>query len=230
MTPTLAPARYDSAMSKRTMVQGAVGAVCALALVACGGGKQANAPGTCPDGTILKGEDCLPIEAAAAGDTTGGPATDKTDTKETEKVAASASAQGPSDDAAHASSSTSGPSSAASSTSDSTPTSTPGGKTPYDKDAVEVQLKRAARQIKANCGSATDDEGKATGPWGATKATVVLGRNGHVKQILVPSPYDGRPVGVCVVHAFEKIWFPPYPGPSDASVDWTIEIVQPKHR
>jgi hypothetical protein len=100
----------------------------------------------------------------------------------------------------------------------------------YDKDAVEVQLKRAARQIKANCGSATDEDGKASGPWGATKATVVLGRNGHVKQVTVPAPYGGRPVGVCAVHAFEKLWFPPYGGSTDLSVDWDIVIAPPKHR
>jgi hypothetical protein len=92
-----------------------------------------------------------------------------------------------------------------------------------------VQLKRAARQVKANCGSATDDEGKATGPWGRTKASVVLGRNGRVKQVSVPEPYDGKPVGICVVHAFEKLVFPPYAGSSDVSVDWDIDITAPKH-
>jgi hypothetical protein len=102
------------------------------------------------------------------------------------------------------------------------------GKTPYDKEAVEVQLKRAARQVKANCGSATDDDGKANGPWGSTKVNVTLGRNGHVRGVAVPSPYDGKPVGVCVVHAFEKIQFPPYPGSSDVAVDWDVEIVHPK--
>jgi hypothetical protein len=102
-----------------------------------------------------------------------------------------------------------------------------GGGTPYDKDAIEVQLKRAARQVKSGCGSASDDSGQATGPWGQLKVSVVLGRNGHVKGITVPDPYNGKPVGLCIQHAFEKLIFPPYSGDSDKSVDWDVELVQP---
>jgi hypothetical protein len=100
---------------------------------------------------------------------------------------------------------------------------------PYDREAVEAELKRAARSIKANCGAATNDDGQATGPWGATQATVTLGRNGHIKQVSVPAPYAGQPVGVCVVHAVQKIWFPPYAASADVSVDWDVEIVKPKN-
>jgi hypothetical protein len=57
---------------------------------------------------------------------------------------------------------------------------------------------------------------------------VTLGRNGHVKQVAVPAPFDGTPVGVCVVHAFDKIQFPPYAAPGDVVVDWDIEVVKPK--
>ena len=121
----------------------------------------------------------------------------------------------------------------------STPTSPPAsedssssepaaGNTPYDKEAVNIELKRAARQVKANCGSATDDSGNATGPWGKTKLNVVLGRNGHVKQVTLPAPYDGKPIGICTVHAFQKIQFPPYAAPSDVALDLDIELVQPK--
>ncbi len=103
-----------------------------------------------------------------------------------------------------------------------------GGKTPYDKDAVEIELKRAARQVKSNCGSATDDNGAATGPWGKLTANITLGRNGHIKQVTVPSDYDGKPVGLCIVHAFQKILFPPYASSSDATLDYPLEIVKPK--
>jgi hypothetical protein len=194
-----------------------VAAACwALPLFACAGGaKQADSPGNCPEGTVLHGDDCLPAEAA--GDDS---APKKKSTKdEDEMPSAPASAQG--SDKPSSSSASSDSSSSMSAPADS--------KTGYDKYAVEVQLKRAARQVKANCGSATDDDGKATGPWGSTKASVILGRNGHVKQVAVPSPYDGKPVGLCVVHAFEKIVFPPYGGSSDVSVDWDIEIAAPKH-
>jgi hypothetical protein len=105
---------------------------------------------------------------------------------------------------------------------------TSGVKTPYDKDAVDVELKRAARQVKGNCGAATDENGSATGPWGKFTANITLGRNGHIKQVTVPSDYDGKPVGICVVHAFQKITFPPYAGSSDAAIDYEIEVTKPK--
>jgi hypothetical protein len=174
----------------------------ALGPVACGGEtKQADAPGNCPEGTVLKGSDCLPPETAshpAADDSTPTP------------------------------SSGSGGSSTTPSSSD-TPAPSAGGQTPYDKDSVEVELKRAARQIKANCGSATDDNGTAPGPWGKTSASITLGRNGHVKDVSVPAPYDGQPAGVCAVNAFKKIQFPPYASSSDVVIPWDIELVKPKH-
>jgi hypothetical protein len=103
-----------------------------------------------------------------------------------------------------------------------------GDMTPYDREAVEAELKRAARSIKASCGAATDNDGQANGPWGATKASVTLGRNGHVKQVSVPAPYAGQPVGACAADAFKKIWFPPYAAPSDVTVEWDVEFVKPK--
>jgi len=107
-------------------------------------------------------------------------------------------------------------------------TNTPSeAKTAYDKDAVEMVLRRAANQIKANCGAATDENGKANGPWGTTKATVRLGRNGHVRGVEVPERYADKPVGVCVVHAFQNLIFPPYAAPTDVTVEWDIEIVRP---
>src|SRR5207302_10071796 len=100
---------------------------------------------------------------------------------------------------------------------------------PYDRDAVDAEMKRAARQVKSNCGSATDEAGEATGPWGRATVSVVLGRNGHVKKASVPAPYDGKPVGICISHAFEKIQFPPYAGSDDVTVQWDVELVAPRH-
>ncbi len=172
---------------------------CLLVVAACGGG--AKSPGTCPAGTVLKGADCIPSDSG--------------------------------DDESSGSSSTSSSSSSTSSgksgggdDSSSTPASTGGA--PYDKDAVEIALKRAARQIKSACGSATDSDGKATGPWGSVKVTVTIGRNGHVKQVTVPSPYDGKPVGDCISNAFQKGVFPPYAASTDSTLEWDVEVVQPK--
>lgn len=156
---------------------------------------------------MLKGADCVPTDSKSADD---------------DSSASTAAAGG----GAGASTGTS--TSTASGAGDDSSTPPAAGGTPYDKDAVDVQLKRAARQIKGNCGSATDSDGKASGPWGSTKVTVTIGRNGHIKQVAVPAPYDGKPVGDCIVHAFQKGQFPPYAASSDATVEWGVELVRPK--
>jgi hypothetical protein len=97
---------------------------------------------------------------------------------------------------------------------------------PYDKDAVQVVLKRAARQVKANCGAATNDEGKATGPWGQGTVSVTLGHNGHSKGATIGPPFDGTPVGKCILQAFAILTFPPFAGP-DTPVDWQVDVVKP---
>lgn len=174
---------------------------CTLALAACGGGaKPAESAGTCPDGTVLQGSDCLPATASAAK-------------------------QGDDDAPKGNTNAMKGSSSNPSKSSDPDT-----GGASYDKDAVEAQLKRAAKQIKENCGSASDEDGNKAGPWGSTTATVVLGRNGHVQEVTVPSPYSGKPVGDCVVNSFKKIQFPPYGGATDVSVPWDIQLVAPKHK
>jgi len=99
-------------------------------------------------------------------------------------------------------------------------------KYPYDRDAVEVGLKRAAHQANVNCGAATDEEGKATGPWGKTTVTVTLGHNGHSKGATVSGGFEGKPVGNCVARAFSGLLYPPFGG-SDATVDWEVEVVKP---
>jgi hypothetical protein len=170
---------------------------CLLALAACGGGgKPADSPGNCPDGTVLSGDNCLP-ESAAGHKSSGDEDTPKGNTR--------------------------GSSPSESASSDS---SGPG----YDKEAVDAQLKRAAKQVKSNCGSASDEEGNKKGPWGATTATVVLGRNGHIADVTVPAPYSGTPVGDCVVNSFKKIQFPPYAGSNDTTITWDVQIVEPKRK
>lgn len=168
---------------------------------ACGGGgeKGAASPGSCPDGTVLRGSDCVPADAANDEPAPKHKASHKSDDPDM-----------------------------ATSAGDAPPASEGTGKS-YDKDAIEAERKRAAKQVKGACGSATDDDGKATGPWGKITATVTLGRNGHIKQVTLPPGYEGKPAGTCIINAFQKIQFPPYPGSSDATVDWEVEVVQPKH-
>jgi hypothetical protein len=185
--------------TERARTTSIAGAWCIVALAACGGGgKQAESPGTCPDGTVLRGDSCLP-------ETIGATAPKEDDAPKGNTNGSSAMSSG---------SSKSGDGDTAS----------------YDKDAVEAQLRRAAKQVKDNCGSASDEDGNKNGPWGSTTATVVLGRNGHVQEVTLPAPYSGKPVGDCVVNSFKKIQFPPYGGSTDVSVPWDVQIVAPKHK
>jgi hypothetical protein len=96
----------------------------------------------------------------------------------------------------------------------------------YDKEATEMVLKRAARQVKDNCGHAKDDNGKAVGPWGKATIQIVLGSNGHSKGTTIPEPFQGKPTGNCVEKAFANLTFPPWHG-QDAQIDWEVEIVEP---
>ena len=107
------------------------------------------------------------------------------------------------------------------------PTGAPAHRTDaYDKEQTEISLKRAARQVKTNCGQAKDDSGKATGPWGKVNMAIVLAPNGHSKSATIPAPYDGKAVGRCAVQAFTNLVFPPWAG-SETTVEWEVEIVQP---
>jgi len=96
----------------------------------------------------------------------------------------------------------------------------------YDRGSIEVVLKRAARQVKANCGAATDDNGSASGPWGKTTLTVKLGHNGHSKGGTIPAPFDGKATGNCAIKAFINLIYEPFGG-GDADLEWPIEIVHP---
>jgi hypothetical protein len=97
----------------------------------------------------------------------------------------------------------------------------------YDKEATEVVLNRATRQVKENCGHAKDEDGKSVGPWGKPSLSITLGHNGHTKNVSIPEPFDGAPTGKCAVKAFSNLTFPPWTGP-DEVLEWPIEIPKPK--
>lgn len=96
----------------------------------------------------------------------------------------------------------------------------------YDKEATEVVLKRAARQVKDNCGNAKDENGKAPGPWGTVKVQVALGRNGHGKGVTMPAEWEKTPPGKCITQAFSNLTFPPWNG-ADTTVEWSVDVVKP---
>lgn len=96
----------------------------------------------------------------------------------------------------------------------------------YDKEATEIPLKRAERQVKENCGAAKDENGKATGPWGKVTIQLMLGHNGHSKEVTIPDPYADKPVGKCIEKAFTNLTFPPWAG-ADTQIQREVELVEP---
>jgi len=132
----------------------------------------------------------------------------------------------------------SGPSTASTSSTASTAatsTSTGGGytpppageKTPYDKESVDMVLKKAAAQVKGNCGATTDENGKAVGPWGKVTVNVTLARNGRIRDVAVPPPFADKPVGKCIGLAFRNLVYPPYAAPADVVIPLEVELVAP---
>ena len=188
----------------KTVALGAVAILAAAVTVGCGG-KGADSPGTCPDGTVLKGSDCVPSDSA--GDTSSGGGDDDTSKKKHAKSGADEDKVG-GDTGEGQSSST-------------------GGKG-YDKAEINAKMKRSAKQIKANCGAATDQEGKTTGPWGTVHVSITLGRNGHVKDVAVPDPYKDKPVGTCISRQLMKIIFAPYVASDDSTIEEDFEVTKPK--
>jgi hypothetical protein len=186
--------------------------------IACSPPKQADDPST-TSGTSNTSGESSGDEAAKKPEET--PKWDST--SETQSAASSGSSSG---------SSGSSGSSSGSSRKEMAPPTTPSpvtgqrSKDVYDKEATEIVLARAARQVKANCGFAKDEDGNAKGPWGKTAVTVNLGHNGHIRGATIPAPFDGKPAGKCALQAFSTLTFPPWSGP-DTSVDWPIEIAQP---
>ena len=96
----------------------------------------------------------------------------------------------------------------------------------YDKEATEVVIKRAARQVKENCGARRATTARRPARGARPRSRSSSEKNGHSKGVTVPAPYQGKPVGNCVEKAFTNLTFPPWGG-SDTEVSWEVELVNP---
>ena len=177
-----------------------------LRSAACGvrrGRQGADSPGNCPDGTILKGSDCVPAGGGShASD-------DSSSTLERQQIRwpfVERLGIGPT------------PSEPAPS----------GGKTPYDKDSSrssssgvppgEGELRLGDRRQRSGRRPLGQDdrERDARPQWphqGRDRPRAVRRRARRVLRL----------------NAFKKLQFPPYASSSDVVVQWDIEFVKPKH-
>jgi hypothetical protein len=193
----------------------------ALALVACGGApKQADDASS--QNTTKSDDEGAPKWDSSSTTTSNPPSSGSSSSGDSSSSGGDTAASGGDTAASGASPNGSSTSAGTTDTSAAAATSNAG---PHGE--AEIALKRAARQAKANCGAAKDSDGKATGPFGKTTVNIVLGRNGHSKNVTLDSSFDGKPAGRCIMQAFTNLTYAPWAG-ADATTQWEVELVQPK--
>ena len=86
-------------------------------------------------------------------------------------------------------------------------------------------LKRAAGQVKANCGAASDDERQGQRSVGhRRRPPCASGATATCAASTVPAPYDGQARRHVRRARVQNLIFPPYAAPRDVTVDWDIEL------
>lgn len=81
----------------------------------------------------------------------------------------------------------------------------------FDKRQAGLELARATRSAESCPGVVAGEEAKSK-PRGEATVTVTFQEDGTVKSVSVPSPFDGTPVGECVLRAYKAVIVPPYTG------------------
>ncbi len=93
----------------------------------------------------------------------------------------------------------------------------------FDKKQVKMELERATRSAESCPGVVAGEETKENRQRGDTRVTVTFQEDGTVKSAEVPSPFDGTPVGDCVLRAYKAVIVPPFSG-GDQIVDWDLTL------
>jgi len=92
----------------------------------------------------------------------------------------------------------------------------------FDKKQTKLELQRATISAESCPGVVAEQEGKDK-PRGSLRATISFQEDGTVRQVNLPSPFDGTPVGDCVSRAYKAVIIPPYVG-GEQIVDWELEL------
>lgn len=92
----------------------------------------------------------------------------------------------------------------------------------FDKKQVKMELQRATRSAESCPGVVHEQEGKDK-PRGETSVTITFQEDGTVKSVSIPSPFDGKPVGDCVIRAYKAVLVPPYTG-GEMIVDQKVNL------
>ena len=93
----------------------------------------------------------------------------------------------------------------------------------FDRKQVDLELKRATRSAESCPGVVAEMEKKGEHPRGETKVSISFQEDGTVRQVSIPSPFDGTPIGDCVIRAYKAVIVPPYTG-GEQIVDWDVVL------
>jgi hypothetical protein len=93
----------------------------------------------------------------------------------------------------------------------------------FDRKQVDLELKRATRSAESCPGVVAEMEKANEHPRGETKVSIHFQEDGTVRDISIPSPFDGTPLGDCVKRAYKAVIVPPYTG-GEQIVDWDVSL------
>jgi hypothetical protein len=93
----------------------------------------------------------------------------------------------------------------------------------FDKKQVKMELQRATRSAESCPGVVAGQEPKDKKPRGDTRVTINFQEDGTVRAVSIPDPFDGTPVGDCVLRAYKAVIVPPYTG-GEQIVDWDVSL------
>jgi hypothetical protein len=96
----------------------------------------------------------------------------------------------------------------------------------FDADHAKHELKRASLNA-ADCPN-TFEKAQLTGYQpGTAELRITFLNDGSVKEATINAPYDGTPVGDCVLRAINSVQVKLYQG-EEVTVDWKIELAKAK--
>lgn len=96
----------------------------------------------------------------------------------------------------------------------------------FDQKQVKMELARATRSAESCPGVVAEMETKEH-PRGETRVTVTFIEDGTVRDVSIPSPFDGTPIGECVKRAYKAVIVPPYTG-GEQIIDWDLTLKDEK--
>jgi hypothetical protein len=96
----------------------------------------------------------------------------------------------------------------------------------FDEKQSKMEMSRATRSAESCPGVVIEQETKENKQRGETRVSVTFQEDGTVRQVSIPSPFDGTPVGECVMRAYKSIIVPPFTG-GDQIVDWDVSLKDP---